>query len=134
MDSFLLDTNAVLDFIKGEEKITTVFQTDMKDKPRFVSEITRMELLGYPDITHEEEAIIKNFLLLVEILPCDEMVISQVIQLRRMAKRLKLPDAIIAATAIEYQLILVSRDDVFSLSLPGLQVINPDDKKMSDNE
>ena len=47
MDNFLLDTNAVLDFLKGEEKIITVFKTEMKDKPRFVSEITRMELLGY---------------------------------------------------------------------------------------
>ncbi len=126
MDSFLLDTNAVLDFLKGEEKITTVFRTDMKDKPRFISEVTRMELLGYPDITHDEEATIKRFLSLVEILPCDESVINRVIQLRRMTKRLKLPDAIIAATAIEYQLILVSRDKVFSLSLLGLQVINAD--------
>jgi len=126
MDSFLLDTNAVLDFLKGEEKITTVFQTDMKDKPRFVSEITRMELLGYPDITQEEEATINKFLSLVEILQCDEMVVNRVIQLRRLTKRLKLPDAIIAATAMEYQLVLVSRDNVFSLSLLGLQVINPD--------
>lgn len=126
MDSFLLDTNAVLDFLKGEEKITTVFQTDMKGKPRFVSEITRMELLGYSDITHDEEATIKRFLSLVEVLLCDDSVINRVIQLRRMTKRLKLPDAIIAATAIEYQLILVSRDQVFSLSLLGLQVINAD--------
>jgi predicted nucleic acid-binding protein len=126
MDSFLLDTNAVLDFLKGEEKITTIFQTEMKDKPRFVSEITRMELLGYPDISPDEEAIIKQFLSLVEILPCDEIVVNRVIQLRRMNKKLKLPDAIIAATAIEHQLTLVSRDKVFNLSLPQLPLINPD--------
>ena len=125
MDNFLLDTNAVLDFLKGEEKIITVFQTDMKDKPRFVSEITRMELLGYPDITPDEETTINEFLSLVEILPCDEIVVNKVIQLRRMTKRLKLPDAIIAATAIEYHLVLVSRDSVFDLSLPELKVINP---------
>jgi hypothetical protein len=47
----------VLDFLKGEEKITTLFQTDMKDKPRFVSEVTRLELLGYPDISSDEEDI-----------------------------------------------------------------------------
>jgi len=125
MDNFLLDTNAVLDFLKGEEKIITVFQTDMKDKPRFVSEITRMELLGYPDISPDEETTINEFLSLVEILPCDEIVVNKVIQLRRMTKRLKLPDAIIAATAIEYHLVLVSRDSVFDLSLPELKVINP---------
>jgi predicted nucleic acid-binding protein len=125
MDNFLLDTNAVLDFLKGEEKITTVFQTEMKDKPRFISEITRMELLGYPDISPDEEAIIKQFLSLVEIISCDEVVVNRVIKLRRMTKRLKLPDAIIAATAIEYHLVLVSRDSVFNLSLAELQVINP---------
>lgn len=97
MNNFLLDTNAVLDFLKGEEKITTIFKTEMKDKPRFVSEITRMELLGYPDISSDEETTINEFLSLVEILPCDEIVVNKVIQLRRMTKRIKLPDAIIAA-------------------------------------
>jgi len=129
MDDFLLDTNAVLDFLKGEEKIITVFKTEIKEKPRFVSEITRMELLGYPDISSDEETTINEFLSLVEILPCDEIVVNKVIQLRRMTKRIKLPDAIIAATAIEYHLVLVSRDSVFNLSLPELQVINPNNYK-----
>ena len=129
MDNFLLDTNAVLDFLKGEKKITTIFKTEMKDKPRFVSEITRMELLGYPDISSDEETTINEFLSLVEILPCDEIVVNKVIQLRRMTKRIKLSDAIIAATAIEYHLVLVSRDSVFNLSLPELQVINPNNYK-----
>ena len=127
-----LDTNAVLDFLKGEEKIKAVFQTEMKDKPRFVSEITRMELLGYPDISPDEEAIINRFLSQVEILPCDEVVVNRVIQLRRMTKKLKLPDAIIAATAIEYHLVLVSRDSVFNLSLPELQIINPNNSTTND--
>ena len=43
MDNFLLDTNAVLDFLKGEEKIITVFKTEMKDKPRFVSQVGWVE-------------------------------------------------------------------------------------------
>ncbi|MCK5716471.1 MAG: type II toxin-antitoxin system VapC family toxin [Thiomargarita sp.] len=133
MDNFLLDTNAVLDFLKGEDKITTIFNTKLKDKNKFVSEITRMELLGYPDITSEEEETIDQFLSLVEILPCDEIVVKRVIQLRRMTKRLKLPDALIAATAIEYQLILVSRDKVFSLSILGLKLINPDTKIIHTN-
>lgn len=116
----------MLDFLKGEEKIIIVFQTEMKDKLRFVSEITRMELLGYPNISPDEEAIIKQFLSLVEILPCDEIVVNRVIQLRRITKKLKLPDAIIAATAIEHQLTLVSRDKVFNLLFPQLPLINPD--------
>ncbi len=99
MNNFLLDTNAVLDFLRGEEKIATIFQTEMKNKLRFVSEITHMELLGYPGITPEEEIIINQFLSLVEILPCDKLIVHKVIQLRRMIKQLKLPDTIIAATA-----------------------------------
>ena len=78
-----------------------------------------------PDISPDEETTINEFLSLVEILPCDEIVVNKVIQLRRITKRLKLPDAIIAATAMEYHLVLVSRDSVFNLSLPELQVINP---------
>ncbi|MBY0576174.1 MAG: type II toxin-antitoxin system VapC family toxin [Gallionellaceae bacterium] len=74
-----------------------------------VSQITRMELLGFPGLAQEEEAAILAFLGNCQILFVDEAVEQQVIRLRR-ASYCKLPDAIIAATAQAHQLTLLTLD------------------------
>ncbi len=70
------------------------------------------------------EAIIQNFLALVDILPLSELVADKTIALRRIT-RLKLPDAIIAATAITHNLILVTCDKNLAGSSSELQILNP---------
>jgi len=105
-----------------------LFQLELSGRPYLVSEMTRIELLGYPNLTQTEETVIEKFLSFVEILPIHRQIANRTIQLRRLTTRLKLPDAIIAATAIEHQLILVFCDKIFStLSFPGLRVLNPDE-------
>ncbi len=127
-DSCLLDTNIVLGFLQQQPNLMKLFQVELSGRPYLVSEITRIELLGYPNLTQAEEKVIAEFLGFVEILPIHHQIANRVIQLRRLTTRLKLPDAIIAATAIEHQLILVSCDKIFStLSFPGLSVLNPDE-------
>lgn len=59
------------------------------------------------------------------VLPLDETVTKQAIQLRRQYKKLKLGDAIIAATALVYDLVLISRNIADFKNIHGLQVINP---------
>lgn len=126
MNKFLLDTNIVVGALKGHSTIRDFFLAELLDKPRFLSEINRMELLGYHNITVEEETAIYTFLVFVDILPIDRRIANRVIQLRRQANRLKLPDAIIAATAMEHRLILVSCDEIFTkVALPELTVLNP---------
>jgi predicted nucleic acid-binding protein len=68
-----------------------------------------MELLGFPTLAQEEEAAILDFLSNCRILPIDESVERQAIQLRR-SSQCKLPDAIIVATAQVYQLTLLTLD------------------------
>jgi predicted nucleic acid-binding protein len=78
----------------------------------FVSVIVKLELLKYPDITPDEEQAVIEFLRLVPIMPLNESVVSQTIALSRSTK-LKLPDAIIGATAIVYNAEVVTRDPHF---------------------
>ncbi len=108
-DNFLLDTNIVLGFLNGNVKITDFFEKNLMQSNLHVSQITRMELLGYPGITVQEEKQLKKFLSYVKILPINEAICDQVIHLRR-EKKLKLPDALIAATAIYFDLVLVTCD------------------------
>ena len=82
------------------------------DHECFVSIITRLELLKYPSITPDEENTINEFLHLVPIIPINAAIENETIILSRSTK-LKLPDAIIGATAIVYDAELVTNDPHF---------------------
>ena len=82
--------------------------------------ITEIEVLGFSDIP---EAIIE----LVEgatIFQLDQRVVKQTIAIRKKQK-IKLPDAIIAATAIVHGLTLITRNTKDFLKIKGLKVVNP---------
>jgi len=60
----------------------------------------------------------------VTVLPLDEPVIQQTILLRQQ-RRIKLPDAIIAATALAHGLPLITRNTADFQGILGLLVVNP---------
>ncbi|MEO5371685.1 MAG: PIN domain-containing protein [Magnetococcus sp. DMHC-1] len=74
-----------------------------------ISQITRMELLGFPGLTENEETAIQSFLNAGHVILLDAAIEQHAIRLRR-AGLLKLPDAIIAATAIARRLRLLTLD------------------------
>ena len=59
-----------------------------------------MELLGFPGITTAEESLIQDKLARLMYLPITPSVEDLAIRLRR-TRRMKLPDAIVAASALE---------------------------------
>lgn len=69
-----------------------------------------MELLGYPQLTDEEDRTIRAFLANCQVRMLDEQTEARAIQLRR-SGAFKLPDAIIAATALTGSLHLLTLDD-----------------------
>lgn len=103
-NNFLLDTNAVLYYLAGNECMRPYIKKDFS-----VSVITEMELLSFPKITNEEEKRIRFFLDRCEIIPINLEIKDKTIELRRKYAS-KLPDSIIAATAMEKGLTLVTAD------------------------
>ena len=89
------------------------------------SVITEIELLAFPGLTSSEEVLIRSALAKVTVHGIDQNVKEEAIRLRRNA-RLKLPDAIIAATAICHRAVLVTNDaelrNTPSLQSQGLAV------------
>lgn len=108
----VLDTNAVLYFLAGR------LADGLPPGAVCVSVITEMELLSYPALNAADEAAIRAFLHDVTILELNRDIKTSAIALRRQS-RLKLPDAIIAATAQHLQAVLLT-NDLKLLDLPHL--------------
>ena len=95
------------------------------DREAFVSIITEIETLGWqPPEGSTEMADIKTFLNGTTIVGLARPVAEIAIQIRR-DRKIKLPDAVIAATAIAHDLTLISRNDGDFRKIDGLKYLNP---------
>jgi predicted nucleic acid-binding protein len=107
---WLLDTNVVIGLLKQQNSAIELIEANSFDLSKAaVSQITRMELLGFPGLALEEEAAILDFLQNCRVLFIDEAVERQAIRLRR-SSHCKLPDAIVAATSLVNNLSLLTLD------------------------
>ncbi|MBI2778706.1 MAG: type II toxin-antitoxin system VapC family toxin [Gammaproteobacteria bacterium] len=109
---YLLDTNAVIYLVSGR----LVFP--LPDGQYSASIITEIELLSFSGISAGEEQKIRDLLLLLDRVNLTDAVRDEAIRLRR-KNRLKLPDAIIAASALIQGTVLLTNDQSFS-SVDGL--------------
>ena len=108
---FLLDTNIVIGLLKGQaQAVALAERAGLALDRAAVSQITRMELLGFPKLTDAEDQDIRGLLALCQVRLLDEQVEAEAIRLRR-SGGFKLPDAIIAATAICGNLRLLTLDE-----------------------
>ncbi|ACC79573.1 type II toxin-antitoxin system VapC family toxin [Nostoc punctiforme] len=87
-----LDTNVVLYFLGGR------LVNPLSSGQYFISVITEIELLSYPSLSLEEETQIVDFLNKIPVVGIDNNIKKLAIAIWKQHK-LRLPDAIIAATA-----------------------------------
>jgi predicted nucleic acid-binding protein len=107
---YLLDTNAVIGLLNDAPVAKSLRATiDLQPTSTAVSQITKIELLGYADITAAEESTLQLFLSKITVFPIDAAIEARTIALRK-SKKIKLPDAIVAATAAVKGLQLVTFD------------------------
>jgi predicted nucleic acid-binding protein len=116
-DEIVFDTNWIINFVKGK-----VDGQRFEGTGRFISVITRIELYGFPGISPKERGDITRFLEKVTEFPLTDEVVQRAIEVRRRF-HLKTPDAIIAATALELGVTLVTGDGPLAKKkIPGLLV------------
>jgi predicted nucleic acid-binding protein len=118
---YLLDTNIIIGLLKGSEESIQALQ-GISIAACGYSAITRMELLSFHGITAEEENAISELLEQMTHLSLEPTIENKAIQARRQ-HRLKLPDAIIAATAKTYGLALLTLDKKLALSIEHLVLL-----------
>jgi len=107
---FTLDTNAILYYLKGDERAFPVIEKVLSESsPVYVSVVTELELLSFSNSTEHEITLIEKLLTTVSIMSLDSRLARIAATLRRMY-RLKTPDSIIAATSLFTGTILLTRN------------------------
>ena len=103
---YLIDTNAIIDAQMGKIPDNGMeFMATIINKEFLISFVSYIEFLGYKNISSQSEA----FISLANVIEINKDIIDRCIALRK-SKRINLPDAIIAATALTQNLIIVSRN------------------------
>jgi len=110
---YVLDTNVVVDFLSGKKSVVSALNESSKIS---ISIITVVEYLANKNLSASQHQIFEKFLNTIHNIEIPSSPSSNFIQLCikiRKNFKLKLPDAIIAASAIHSKSILVSRDAAF---------------------
>ena len=107
-----LDTNILIAFLAGDERvIAAIIDWRTQGKTLFLSAITKCELLSFPQLTPLEERRIDQLLRdHFVILAFDDYRAERTAMIRRRISSLKIPDAAIAAVALETGTPLVTRN------------------------
>lgn len=118
---YLLDTNAILDYmgnklpIKAKNNLAQIIDEEIN-----ISVINKIELLGFSKV----EKDLLDFVSFCKIYPLDNYIVEKTIEVRRYCK-IKLPDAIIAATCLYYGFVLVTNNIIDFKNIAGLEMISP---------
>jgi len=121
---YLIDTNAVIDYLGNKLPAAGIdFMTGIIDAIPNLSVVTKIEVLGF-NAPEEDYQLLTNFMNDATVLDLTSNIVDLTIKIRKEYKT-KLPDAIIAATALAYDLILISRNISDFKDIDGLKVIDP---------
>lgn len=121
---YLIDTNAVIDYLGNKLPASGMdFMNTVVDAIPNISVITKIEVLGF-NAPEEHYKILSEFINDATVLDLTNNVVETSIEIRKQNKT-KLPDAIIAATALTYDLVLISRNISDFKNIKNLKVIDP---------
>lgn len=125
MEKFLVDTNIFI-YNFNEDPIAKDFLiTNIRlGNTILYSFVTRLELLLYYDLTHREAQQIDFLLQQFNRVEYNAR-IEEIILSIGTNKKVKIPDAIIAASAIYSNSILVTRNTKDFINIPNLNMLNP---------
>jgi hypothetical protein len=123
---YLWDTNTAIYYLQQQFPTNAEkFIDDLlkKEQPVF-SAITEIELLCWKTATEKDTEVLDDFINDALVLELERPIKLKTADIRK-AHRIKLPDAIIAATALVYDLTLLSRNLSDFSGINGLKLINP---------
>ena len=121
-----IDSNIVIAFLEGERAVVERLSAWKEaGLPLILSTVAEAEVLGYPKFSEDErrktaQFIDENFVPVV----CDRSIAYRAAVLRGSVVAIKLPDAIIAATALVMGTPLVTRNIADFKRVPDLEIVS----------
>jgi predicted nucleic acid-binding protein len=121
--TYLIDSNAIIDFISNKLPLKGMnFVENVVNTIPNLSIISKMEVLGFPMDSSDEQIFIE-FFNDSNIIAISDDIVEKTIEIRRNYKT-NLPDAIIAATALSNNCMIISRNSKDFSKIPKLIVVN----------
>lgn len=124
MVKYLLDTNAVSDYFLGLLPPANIkFLDSVVDKIPNISVITQIELLSWRSDSDTEQKV-RSFVRDCRVLEISPKVVANCVAIRK-SRKIKTPDAIIAATALANNFTLITNNEADFINIKGLKLVNP---------
>jgi predicted nucleic acid-binding protein len=123
--SYLIDSNVLIDYASKkfeliiEERLDTIFNQSFN-----YSVISKIEVLGY-NASQQALKDIEEFLSIGVTHYLNEEICRQTILIRRQILKAKLPDLVIASTALVNKYTLLTRNTEDFKNIPRLEIENP---------
>ena len=117
----LIDSNIIIYSTQPDNSFLREF---IAEHSPFVSAISKVEVLGYYKLRPVEKKYLTEFLEEVAVIDISNVVIDKAVALRQL-KKISVADSIIAATALIYDLELVTRNISDFKHIKGLKLHNP---------
>ena len=118
---YLLDTNSIIDFsAKRLSNKAHQYIAQIIDESPQISIINKIELLGFSNVPTQIISFTDNAF----VIALDDDITAKTIELRKKYK-IKLPDAIIAATALVFELTLITGNIDDFKNIEGIDILNP---------
>ncbi|MPR34748.1 type II toxin-antitoxin system VapC family toxin [Salmonirosea aquatica] len=120
-----IDSNAVIDYIEDKLPVKSALALDrILDSNLNTSIVVRIEVLGFNGLVPQMQKL-KEFLDLATTYYIDDDIAVKTIELRKTYQKLKLGDAIIAATALVHDLTIITRNTKDFKNIEGIDCMNP---------
>ena len=124
-EGHLFDSNILIYHINGQlDSGMELLLSRCFESPAYISTVTAMEVLSWPGHSDESIEMTTAFLEVFDEITIDAEIKNAAIKIRR-NYRLKLPDAIIAATALHLGVPLITRNTRDFKDISELRLINP---------
>ncbi len=124
MEQYLIDTNVVSDYFSSSFSAAGIAFMDVAiDATPNLSIIIQIELLCWATNAAIEQKV-KDFIADSAVLDISTEVIDNCVLLRK-GKKIKTPDAIIAATALAHDYTLITANEKDFANISGLKIVNP---------
>lgn len=123
---YLWDTNIVIYFLQNQlsKQAEDILDEILNDSEPTISTITEIELLCWKTNSKKDILIINKFIEETEVFELEKNIKLRTANIRK-HHRIKLPDAIIAATAIENNFTLITRNTRDFKSIDHIKILNP---------